>query len=225
MIYIFCSHIDSDWSESDEEMLKYVSLKRRDKIAKLKSLSQKKLTLYSALLVRMQLGKLSGVPNSMLNFETTSKGKPICKNFDNLFFSFSHTNGFILLAISDTEIGADVELIREISLNVAKRVCVKEELTYINSSINKWKVYHNFFNIWTKKEAYIKYLGTGLSFDLRKINVLSEGEINNFRTWKESYDTKQYVCSIYSKNIGVTDIIPVTPTEIANYFMTEWHSL
>lgn len=221
MIYIFSSHIDSDWSESDEKMLKYVSLNRRDKITKIKSLSQKKLTLYSALLVRMQLSKLSGVPNSMLNFETTSNGKPICKNFDNLFFSFSHTNEFILLAISDNEIGADVELVREISLNVAKRFCVEKELTYINENINEWKGYHNFFNIWTKKEAYIKYIGTGLSYDLRKINVLSEGEINNFKTWKESYGTKQYVCSIYSKNIGVTEIISVTPTEIIDYFITQ----
>ncbi|WP_083330258.1 4'-phosphopantetheinyl transferase superfamily protein [Lachnospira pectinoschiza] len=49
-----------------------------------------------------------------------------------------------------------------------------------------------FFEIWTKKEAYTKCIGTGLSVDLKSINTLSASINNNIITFTKN----EYMCSV-----------------------------
>ncbi len=98
----------------------------------------------------------------------TEKGKPYFKNISDLFFSISHTDSLTVIAVSDCEVGIDAEKIRKADLRVLRRF-LKEESDYVNACDSD----RRFFEIWTKKEAYLKYKGTGLSGGLQSVNVLN----------------------------------------------------
>jgi phosphopantetheinyl transferase len=81
-----------------------------------------------------------------------------------LYFSLSHTRAICVCAISDVEIGCDVEQpgargMKEDSIvKIAKRFFASDELEKILQDPA-----HAFFPIWTRKEAYVKWTGRGLS--------------------------------------------------------------
>ena len=97
----------------------------------------------------------------------TEKGKPYFKYITDLFFSISHSGDITVVAIGDTPLGVDVEKIKKADLRVIKRF-LKEEADYITEKDSN----HRFFEIWTKKEAYLKCKGTGISGGLNSVNVL-----------------------------------------------------
>ena len=98
----------------------------------------------------------------------TEKGKPYFKDIPDLFFSISHTEGLTVIAVGDSEVGVDVEKTRKADLRITRRF-LKEEADYINVCDSD----RRFFEIWTKKEAFLKYKGTGLSGGLQSVNVLN----------------------------------------------------
>ncbi len=96
----------------------------------------------------------------------TEKGKPYFKNIPDLFFSISHTDGLTVIAVGNSEVGVDVEKLRMADLRITRRF-LKQEADYITAADSDKR----FFEVWTKKEAYLKYKGTGLSGGLDSVNV------------------------------------------------------
>ena len=116
-----------------------------------------------------------------------SHGKPYFPGTD-IHFNISHSGDFKVLAIAETPVGVDIEKVRKADLRVAKRFC-ENEYNYITQKDSE----HRFFEIWTKKEAYLKYKGTGLKGGLDSFDVFSLPEdINTFR-FKEYFIS---VCGI-----------------------------
>lgn len=76
--------------------------------------------------------------------------------------SISHSGSYILCSADSEPCGADVETIREIAdpEKLADRFFTPSEAERIRSADTPGK---NFIEYWTMKEAYVKYLGTGLS--------------------------------------------------------------
>ena len=97
----------------------------------------------------------------------TKKGKPYFKYIPDLFFNVSNKDSLTVIAMSDSEVGVDVERVKKATLKVIKRF-LKEEADYITECDSDYR----FFVIWTKKEAYLKCKGTGLSGGLNSVNVL-----------------------------------------------------
>ena len=52
-----------------------------------------------------------------------------------------------------------------------QKVCTNEELAYVNSAPDEHERNYRFFEVWTSKEAYFKYIGTGIT-TLKSVNVL-----------------------------------------------------
>lgn len=71
--------------------------------------------------------------------------------------------------------GIDVEQNKKANFNVARRCFTKAELQYVLSG--KEKSQQRFFEVWTKKEAYVKLLGTGIQ-DFLKFNVVGNKTID-----------------------------------------------
>jgi 4'-phosphopantetheinyl transferase len=103
-------------------------------------------------------------------------GKPyLPHNGDNLplHFNLSHSDGMILLATTlGREIGVDVERIRrDFPIeSIAKLVFSEEERRAIDL-LGDHEKHDAFFACWTRKEAYTKARGDGLSLPLKQIEV------------------------------------------------------
>ena len=136
-------------------LLRHVSPERRERISRLRLPAAKRDSLFGALLVRMAAGRFTGRPPGELEFGASGAGKPYLIG-GGCFFSLSHTPGLIVCAVSDGETGADAERVRTPPARVSSRFAEAERLWIGNSG-------ERFFRVWTRKEAYGKYLGCGIS--------------------------------------------------------------
>lgn len=117
-----------------------------------------------------------------LNFAYNLYGKPfldspLAKN--TLCFNLSHSHGVALIAITENrDIGIDIECL---STNlpyqdIAERFFSPLEKTVLRS-LPEHLQHQAFFTCWTRKEAYIKAVGKGLSIPLDRFDVtLAPGE-------------------------------------------------
>ncbi len=113
----------------------------------------------------------------------TESGKPYFKDLLNLHFSISHTKNALAVAFSSSPIGIDAELLREVNLKASKKFCSPEEQKYIGTSLKR------FFEIWTKKEAFIKLKGL-------KLKDIKEAKTD----FAYSFDVDNYTVSVCGKD-------------------------
>lgn len=108
-------------------------------------------------------------------------GKPYVENLDGFHYNLSHSGDWVVLAWGDSEVGVDVEQLRE-SANlerITRRFFTEEERTYIFAPVEEQERNRRFTKIWTCKESYVKYLGTGLAKSLESFSV--DGEHDRVR--------------------------------------------
>jgi 4'-phosphopantetheinyl transferase len=122
-------------------------------------------------------GYLNADPGS-LEFTFGSRGKPALQGTQ-LRFNLSHSGAMAACAVArNEELGIDIEKIRPMSdlETIARRFFHPEEcrkLLALSEAIRT----PAFFHCWTRKEAYIKALGEGLSAPLDRFEVtLAPGE-------------------------------------------------
>ncbi|HUE99361.1 MAG TPA: 4'-phosphopantetheinyl transferase superfamily protein [Anaerolineales bacterium] len=107
-----------------------------------------------------------------LSFSVTQHGKPVLPEHE-LEFNLSHSGDFALIAIArGHRVGVDVEHIREgiSSQVIARQYFSQAEFAELQSLPTRQKE-TAFFTCWTRKEAYIKAQGLGLSFPLESFDV------------------------------------------------------
>jgi 4'-phosphopantetheinyl transferase len=110
-------------------------------------------------------------PNE-IKFEIGDFGKPKLTNSD-LAFNLSHSKNKAIIAIAlDLQLGIDIEYIDEKkeAKQIAKNFFSNEEINQLYT-LEDVKLADGFFNIWTKKEAFIKAIGTGLTYPLDSFDV------------------------------------------------------
>lgn len=114
-----------------------------------------------------------------IKFSTNEYGKPfLIRSNDfsrlmNIEFNLSHSGDFALIAITrGRKVGIDVERIRtDIELeDLARRNFSPREVSEFVSLPAEQRA-RGFFNCWTRKEAYIKAQGLGLSMPLDSFDV------------------------------------------------------
>ena len=86
-----------------------------------------------------------------------------------VFFSLSHSGGYALLAVSDSDVGADLEQIRPAPERVAARVFTPDEQRWLADGEDYSA---RFFTLWTLKESLLKACGRGLTLPLQSLDVL-----------------------------------------------------
>ena len=86
--------------------------------------------------------------------------KPYITN-SNIYYNISHSYDYVIVIISDNEIGIDIEKIRKTNINTINKFATEKEKRYILSE--KKYIYLRLFQIYTLKEAYIKMLGENIS--------------------------------------------------------------
>lgn len=95
------------------------------------------------------------------------KGKPYFPAYPEIQFNYSHSDSGVLVGISREPIGVDIQNTTVYRENVAKRVAHPEELRLLGESQEPGQL---FTKLWCLKEAYVKYLGTGIRFSLGSLD-------------------------------------------------------
>lgn len=106
---------------------------KRIEINRMHSSIDKKILLFTDLLLRVAICQDLNLKNNELRFETTNYGKPYLANNEGYYFTVSNTHNMIAVGIADRRIGVDVERIREPDVRMLKRLFSQREQDYINS--------------------------------------------------------------------------------------------
>lgn len=123
--------------------------------------------------LRSIVGRYLETQPEALRFSYGPYGKPALASEHVLRFNLSHSHEVALLAVAlDAELGVDVEHIRAdfASEEIAQRFFSRAEVEVFNS-LPKDEQVAAFFRCWTRKEAYIKAIGKGLSQALDGFDV------------------------------------------------------
>ncbi|MBC8427729.1 4'-phosphopantetheinyl transferase superfamily protein [bacterium] len=133
-------------------------------------------------LLRDILGRYLKMEPGLLRFCYNPYGKPGLAGDtggETLCFNVSHSHGLALYAVTrDRAVGVDVEFIRPdlATEDIAERFFSPREVAVFRALSANMKP-EAFFNCWTRKEAYIKARGKGLSIPLDQFDVsLAPGE-------------------------------------------------
>lgn len=200
------------WGEQDKRLLQAVSKRRREKVMSYRFPVDRRLSLYSALLARMELSLATGIPVSELRFSSKLNQKPFFLSAVQYCFSVSHTRNMILCGISSHgDVGVDVEQINTAPLDVMELVFHPEEISYVQMAPEHLKNVC-FYEIWTKKEAYTKQRGVGLGDNPTSFNTLEHSDC--FFTWQQD----DYMCCVYEEGTTFHQISCISENEIQQYY-------
>lgn len=173
-----------------------MSDERKASVSRTQSPHKRKLRIAADMLCRKAISEFCNVAKNEITIEISHLGKPYVKNLP-VHFSISHSGDYSVCAISNDEIGIDIEKTRSVHPRAFEKFCTENEARYINGNEN------GLFRIWTLKEAYFKCIGTGLGSDIKNVSFeISEQKIicseKGFEFSFFPID-ENYICSICKK--------------------------
>lgn len=128
--------------------------------------------------IREILASITGINKFNIEFEKKESGKPFLKNDENIFFSISHTNQWIAIAVcKENECGCDIEEIdaSQVSDDILSNHFHPNEIAFIS----KHDKAESFYYCWTRKEALFKATGKGLPDNLSQTDTTKSLQLVN----------------------------------------------
>jgi 4'-phosphopantetheinyl transferase len=194
-VHFWRANLDDHQSESFRPLLSADEISRADRFHFDKDRNH---YIVARGLLRKLLASYLNTAAAELNFSYAQKGKPFLDKgrHGGINFNVAHSHGLAVYAFSiKRELGVDVEFIREDfgGEEIATRFFSSGEnemLSIVSDDLKN----EAFFNCWTRKEAYIKARGEGLSMPLDQFEVsLAPGEAAALlRNHKEPDETKRW---------------------------------
>lgn len=176
-----------DIEQNNMPIIPLLSDYREEKLNK-QGAAMRKRSLASEYLLRRCLEEMGITPDGKLNITTNENGKPYLNDIP-VFFNVSHSGNIVACALSDCDIGLDVQKRSPYNPALADKYFSKAELSCIERSDDKEGAYTL---LWASKESYIKAMGSTLAQELKNAVIdLEPGEIISCRGYK-----------IYSLTVG-----------------------
>jgi 4'-phosphopantetheinyl transferase len=151
-----------------------LSEEERDRAERFRHAASRHEFIVARAVLRALLGECLGLEPSEVRFSQTARGKPRLDGPDPpLSFNVSHSHGLALFALtSRCEVGVDLERVRPFSdeMGLAERFFTPREAAALRA-LNARGRLETFFRLWTRKEAYLKAHGLGLSYGLERVEV------------------------------------------------------
>lgn len=142
-----------------ERMLQLVSPQRRGQALRFKHTFGR----FACLKSYMMLAGLLDFEGPLPDFTYNRYGKPLLEGVE---FSISHCRNAIAVAVNDTPVGIDVESFHKADRALVERTMNPAEAKEIFNAGNPEEM---FTILWTRKEAVLKYRGTGIVDDLHSV--------------------------------------------------------
>ncbi|KAJ8368060.1 hypothetical protein SKAU_G00080880 [Synaphobranchus kaupii] len=174
------------WTPSPTEWLfaaRCVQREEKERIGQFVFAKDAKLAMAGRLLIRKLISERMGLPWDQIRLERTAKGKPVLANppssSETLRWSFnvSHQGEFAVLAAEQGRlVGVDVtkttmpgsSTVSEF-FRIMTRQFTDHEWMSIKASGPVWTQLDMFHRHWALKESFIKAIGTGLGFNLQRV--------------------------------------------------------
>jgi len=167
----------------------------KERITRFRKWEDRQRALLANLLARYIIINKLQIKNSNISFSKNNHGKPFLEYNPQFHFNLSHSGKWIVCGASTNPVGIDVEQIKPINLDIAKRFFSKEEYNDLVKKDDNDKIEY-FFDLWTLKESYLKNIGTGLSTSLSsftiKKNHNSDIKIKINNKYSNDFSLKQY---------------------------------
>lgn len=187
-----------DYKEADTDLLEKA---RRTRLARIKNPKVRTECIAAGMLLREALADYGyPVGDTPLSIRYDEHGKPElsaqaddpdnCKTAP--YFSLSHSGDIVVCAVDDEPIGADVQVVKAVTVRLPKKVLADNELEeYLRIKETKQdQEAALYFTIrWTEKESIAKLIGKGIGLDFKTI----EPKDYTMHTIIRSIDREEYV--------------------------------
>ena len=214
MINVYYLFVDTQKSfEPYRKYMRFVFENRQKKIERYYFDHSKITSLFAGLLSAGIISESTGIPFDKIKFCESENGKPYVCDAKDYHFSLSHSGDCIAFAENTEPVGIDTEEIKDAKTDIAKKYFVNEEYEYIKTNQSPDKA---FFEIWTKKEAYVKMTGEGILRGFDTFSTFESKIKDKFYTWQQG----QYMFSVYSDDLtsDMVNIKEISETELLKKF-------
>lgn len=131
------------------------------------------------ILGRLLLSRLASEFDNIdsLKISYNEHGKPYFINSQKpLYFNISHSKDMVICAVSDTEIGIDIQKISDCKMEVVKRFFADSEYEYLSKIDDQAYLNQQFTKLWCMKESIVKCKGEALGTSLKKYSFKFKNE-------------------------------------------------
>jgi 4'-phosphopantetheinyl transferase len=112
-------------------------------------------------------------------------GKPYIKNHP-FFYNISHSGDYVFCAVSDSEIGADIQRREDTDyIKLAERFFSDEEKAAVKSCVDISLRKELFYRLWCRKEAFGKLSGEGIASSVGSSLLDTDAGIGGGYIWEE----------------------------------------
>ncbi len=174
-VHVWCVNLDV--LDLDINCLKHIlSKEENDKADSFHFKDDRENYIGRHVMLRKILCRYLSLEPDKINFRYGFHGKPSLSNYfkaDKIYFNLSHSKGLVLYAMTrGRKVGVDVERVTSgiMDEQFISYVFSQKELSTIQSLPMDMRT-NALFRSWTRKEAFVKALGQGLSYDLKRIDV------------------------------------------------------
>lgn len=150
---------------------------------KLSDLQRKKESLLARCLINEICKKLKLGSIFECGFKKDYKGRPYFSNHPDIFISITHSNGYVIAAVSNATLGIDFEKIDANAAEDLKMAFNNDDWHSVSNDVN------SIFKYFSLKEAYSKMIGTGFTSEPANIQIESL-KLNSHSIFFENDDSK-----------------------------------
>ncbi|MGM8363565.1 4'-phosphopantetheinyl transferase family protein [Flavobacterium sp. ARAG 55.4] len=171
-IHIYSIYLP-DFTDLKSDLAEYLNSKELYRPNNLYLESDYKFIVYRSIL-KIILAAYTKSDAKKMEFDYHLYKKPYLASTPWLHFNISHSEDYVVIAVSRRNLGIDIEYISQDFpfTNLISEIFEDKEVTAIHNSKDKKKM---FYSYWTRKEALVKGLGTGINDNFKYIPC-SDGE-------------------------------------------------
>lgn len=125
------------------------------------------------------ISKYLNANKEYFRFYKNEHGKPYLKDYPNTHFNVSRTVNAFVCVLADKPVGVDIEKANRLYKCITRKFFTDNEQKYVFAKNSKQD--ERFTEIWVKKEAYVKWLGLGMSMPFNSFDVISDQKIKAYR--------------------------------------------
>ena len=155
--------------------------------------------------------RAAGVHDTTLSVALNAYGKPYLRAYPDLHYNMAHGGDWVVLVWDRRPVGVDVERVdanRDVRA-LAGRYFSIEEQTFVAACDTP----RRFYDLWTAKEAYLKYRGTGFACGTETPDLRKDGLVTPTAYLRRFALSDGHILAVCGESAAV-DVTVVAPIDL-----------